>query len=558
MSESADVRAQPKRGKLRVYLGAAPGVGKTFAMLNEGHRRRERGADVVVGVVETHGRERTAEQIGDLEVIPRRIVSHRGSSLTEMDTDGGPAAAARSWCWSTSWPTPTRPGRRHEKRWQDVEELLAAGIDVISTVNVQHLESLNDVVERITGIRQRETIPDHAVRAADDIELVDMAPEALRRRLAHGNVYGADKIDAALGNYFRAGNLSALRELALLWVADRVDDSLQDYRDRHGITRPWETRERIVVALAGAPDTDHLIRRASRMAQRAKGDLIGVHVLADSGLTSGGRGHGVEVMAAQRRLLEELGGEYRRVTEQRRRRRRSSTWPARRTPPRSCSAPAPGRRWQELFSGSVINRVVRLSGPIDVHVISRPAGSGRRRASAGCPPVRQVLTPLSPRRQAWGWLLAAVGLPLITFACANMRDQVGLPSVLLLYLVLAMVVALVGGVLPALAAVVVGFLLANWYFTPPFYVFTITDGENVLALDRLRRSPQERWPCSSTASVAVACGPPGCRPKPRRWPPSPVRWPGPDRSARCSASSARPSGSGPRRCSPSAPTAGTC
>src|SRR5262249_54961296 len=154
----------------------------------------------------------------------------------------------------------------------------------------------------------------HAVRAADDIELVDMAPEALRRRLAHGNVYAPDKVDAALGNYFRPGNLAALRELALLWVADRVDDALQDYRDRHGIPRPWETRARVVVALAGAPDTDHVIRRAARMAQRAKGELLGVHVVSDTGLTSAGSGPDAESIASHRRLLEELGGEYRRVT----------------------------------------------------------------------------------------------------------------------------------------------------------------------------------------------------------------------------------------------------
>ncbi len=269
-------------------------------------------------------------------------MSHRGSSLTEMDTDAilrrRPQLVLVDELAHTN-----APGSRHEKRWQDVEELLDAGIDVVSTVNIQHLESLNDVVERITGIRQRETIPDHAVRAADDIELVDMAPEALRRRLAHGNVYAADKIDAALGNYFRTGNLSALRELALLWVADRVDDALQDYREHHGITRPWETRERIVVALAGAPDTDHLIRRAARMAQRAKGDLIGVHVVADSGLSSGdeadiGRGDG-RATTSPRRAGRRVPPGHR----QRRLRRPRRPSPEPRTPPRSCSAPAPAR-----------------------------------------------------------------------------------------------------------------------------------------------------------------------------------------------------------------------
>ena len=395
-----DEGGDPKRGSLRIYLGAAPGVGKTFAMLNEGHRRRDRGADVVIGVVETHGRERTAAQVGDLEVVAQRVVGHRDHELSELDVD---AVLARrpDVVLVDELAHTNAPGSVREKRWQDVEALLAAGIDVISTVNVQHLESLNDVVERITGIRQRETIPDHAVRVADQIELVDMAPEALRRRLAHGNVYGAEQIDAALGNYFRPGNLAALRELALLWLADRVDDGLQDYRDRHGITRPWETRERVVVALAGAPDTDHLVRRAARIAQRAKGDLIGVHVVADSGLRSGDEPR-ADVVVAQRQLLERLGGEYRRITS-------NDVASALVALARSENATqivlgASGRsRWRELVTGSVINRVVRLSGPIDVHVISRPAAApvaGDRRL----PAVRQVLTPLSPRRQMWGWL----------------------------------------------------------------------------------------------------------------------------------------------------------
>jgi two-component system sensor histidine kinase KdpD len=482
VSQSSDVRsdhtAARKRGTLRVYLGAAPGVGKTFAMLNEGRRRHERGTDVVVGYVETHGRARTAEQVGDLEVVPRRTVTYRGSSLTEMDTEAILRRHPRLVLVDELAHT-NAPGSKHEKRWQDVGDILAAGIDVISTVNIQHLESLNDVVERITGIRQRETIPDHVVRAADDIELVDMAPEALRRRLAHGNVYAPEKIDAALGNYFRPGNLSALRELALLWVADRVDDALQDYRDRHGITRPWETRERVVVALAGAPDTDHIIRRAARMAQRAKGDLIGVHVISDNGLTSGG-GPDADAIASHRRLIEELGGEYRRVTS-------NDVASALVNLARAENATqivmgASARSWwQEIFSGSVINKVVRLSGPIDVHVISRPADrdtSSERRL----PAVRQVLTPLSRRRQLWGWVIAVIGLPLVTVAFVNMRDTIGLPTVLLLYLVLAMIVALVGGIFPAMAAVVGGFLLANWYFTPPLYQFTITEPENLLAL----------------------------------------------------------------------------
>ncbi|MCB1006224.1 MAG: histidine kinase, partial [Acidimicrobiales bacterium] len=205
------------RGKLRIYLGAAPGVGKTFAMLNEGRRRAERGTDVVAAYVETHGRPSTAAQIGDLEVVPRRMYEYRGTVLEELDLDAvlarRPAVALVDELAHTN-----APGTRHPKRWEDVQTMLEAGIDVITTVNVQHLESLNDVVERITGVRQAETVPDWVVRDADQVELVDMTPEALRRRMAHGNIYGPDKVDAALANYFRVGNLSALRELALLWV----------------------------------------------------------------------------------------------------------------------------------------------------------------------------------------------------------------------------------------------------------------------------------------------------------------------------------------------------
>jgi two-component system, OmpR family, sensor histidine kinase KdpD len=256
------------RGKLRVYLGAAPGVGKTFAMLNEGRRRRERGTDAVVAFVETHGRARTAEAVAGLEVLPRRTIAYRGTTFTEMDVDAvlarHPEVALIDELAHTNVP-----GSRHEKRWQDVEELLAAGVEVISTVNIQHLESLNDVVEKITGVPQRETIPDDVVRRADQLELVDMSPEALRRRMAHGNIYAAEKTDAALSNYFRVGNLIALRELALLWLADQVDEQLDRYRAEHGITATWEARERVVVALTGGPESETLIRPAARIAARA-------------------------------------------------------------------------------------------------------------------------------------------------------------------------------------------------------------------------------------------------------------------------------------------------
>ena len=302
--------ALPREGSCGSTSGPPPGVGKTYAMLCEGHRRAERGTDVVVGVRRdrTSGRRPTALLDG-LEVVPRKRLPYRGATSRRWTSTRCSRASRRSR-WSTSSRTPTCPAPGNAKRWQDVEELLDAGIDVISTVNIQHLESLNDVVEQITGVPQRETVPDAVVRAADQVELVDMTAEALRRRMAHGNIYPPEKIDAALTNYFRAGNLTALRELALLWLADKVDEGLQKYRAEHDITGTWEARERVVVALTGGPEGDTLIRRAARIAARTSGgDLLAVHVTKSDGLT----GANPATLARQRRLVESLGGTYHQV-----------------------------------------------------------------------------------------------------------------------------------------------------------------------------------------------------------------------------------------------------
>ena len=299
----------PRRGTLRVYMGAAPGVGKTYDMLAEGHRRLGRGADVVIGLVETHGRAQTAAMVEGLEVVPRQLVEHRAASFTEMDLAAvlarHPQVALVDELAHTNVP-----GAGNTKRWQDVHALLDAGIDVITTVNIQHLESLNDVVESITGIRQQETVPDSVVRAADQIELVDMSPQALRRRLAHGNVYSAEKIDAALSNFFRIGNLTALRELALLWVADRVDAALESYRADNEITDTWPARERVVVALTGGQEGETLIRRGARIADsRSGGDLLALHVSLGDGVA-----HGTpDALLRQRSLVESLGGTFHNV-----------------------------------------------------------------------------------------------------------------------------------------------------------------------------------------------------------------------------------------------------
>jgi two-component system sensor histidine kinase KdpD len=459
------------RGTLRVYVGAAPGVGKTYAMLGEGRRRSERGTDVVVGFVETHGRQHTAEMVGDLEVVPRRTMSYRGATFTEMDVDAvlarQPTVALVDELAHTNVP-----GSRNEKRWQDVEELLAAGIDVISTVNIQHLESLNDVVTKITGVPQRETIPDAVVRSADQVELVDMAAEALRRRLAHGNVYAPEKIDAALSNYFRVGNLTALRELALLWTADKVDEGLQHYRAQHEIAGTWEARERVVVALTGGPEGETLIRRAARIAARAAGgDLLAVHVTRSDGLT----GADPAALAQQRRLVESLGGSYHQVV--------GDDIPeallefARAENATQLVLGGSRRSWlASLLTGPGIGAsTIRESGDIDVHIVTH-AEMGRGRA---LPRMRGTL---DRRRRVRGFALALTMPPLLTAALVHQRDSLNLVSDVLLFLLVVVAVALVGGWLPAMVAAVGGSLLLNYYFTPPLHTFTISETNNALAL----------------------------------------------------------------------------
>jgi two-component system sensor histidine kinase KdpD len=367
------------------------------------------------------------------------------------------------------------PGSRNAKRWEDVETLLEAGIHVVSTVNVQHLESLNDVVERITGISQRETVPDEVVRRADQIELVDMTPEALQRRMAHGNIYGPEKIDAALANYFRQGNLAALRELALLWVADQVDVALAEYRQRHGIEELWETRERVVVALTGAPGTEALIRRAARIAQRAHGELLGVHVTSEEGLAAPAPG----MLDQHRRLLVEMGGRYHEVAG-------ADTAAALAGFARAENATqlvlgaSRRSRGQELLHGSVINRVMRLSGTIDLHVIAHEP-TPREASRAGRSRSGRHRSLLPPRRRLAAWALALPGVALLTLALAHLRGSVGLPTVLLLFLALVVTTAAVGGPAPALVAAIMGSLAANWYFTPPLHRLRIADPENLVA-----------------------------------------------------------------------------
>ncbi|BCL14604.1 sensor histidine kinase [Micromonospora sagamiensis] len=453
------------RGELRIYLGAAPGVGKTYAMLEEAQRRVEHGTDVVIGLVETHGRRHTAAMIGELEIVPLRTITCRGAEFTEMDLDAVLARAPEVAVVDELAHTNV-PGSRNDKRWQDIQELLDAGITVLTTVNIQHLESLNDVVAQITGTTQRETVPDQIVRAAEQVELVDMTPEALRRRMAHGNIYRPDTIDAALGDYFRVGNLTALRELALLWLADKVDEQLDAYRAQQGITAIWEARERVVVALTGGPEGETLIRRAARIAARSKGaDLLAVHVAR--------AGADPAQLARQRVLVESLGGTYHHVL--------GADVPAalldfaRGVNATQLVLGASRRgRFAQILSRGVGVTTTALSGPIDVHLVTH-AEAGRGRRAAGVPAA------LSRRRRLLGYALALLGMPLLTLLLAALPDLT-LANDIPIFIAAIVGVALVGGLWPALLAALGGFLLLNWFFTPPFHTLIIAEGDSLLAL----------------------------------------------------------------------------
>ena len=471
MTDNARMTTPARRGRLTVYLGAAPGVGKTFAMLDEAERRRARGTDVVVGLVETHGRAATAAKTGDLEVVPRRRVAHGGTTLTELDVDAVLERAPQVVLVDELAHT-NAPGSRHPKRWQDVRDLLDAGLDVVTTVNVQHLVSLTDDVEAITGVRQRETVPDQVVRDADQIQLVDLSPQQLRRRLAHGNVYRPEQVDASLRQFFREGNLTALRELALLWLADRVDDALTRYRTDNDIASTWPARERIVVAVTGGEESETLLRRGARIAQRAAGaELLAVHVLTTDGLPPAPPA----AIAAQRALVESLDGTFHTVVGE--------------DVPSAVVDFARGvnatmvvvgvsrhSRWRQALLGSSSAEIARLSGAIDVHLVTHE----RARSGAGLP---SRLSSLSRARLVAGWVAAVVVPAAWTAVFAALgRGAVSLPTELMMFLAGVVGVALVGGLWPAVAAAVVSFFCLNWFFTPPTGLLTVADPENLLAL----------------------------------------------------------------------------
>ncbi|GAB2550686.1 ATP-binding protein [Brachybacterium huguangmaarense] len=461
----------PKRGQLRVLLGAAPGVGKTFTMLEEGRRLLGNGKDVVVGIVETHGRAATAAMTAGIPALPRTRIEHRGVTLEEMDLqtvlDRHPEIALVDELAHTD-----APGSKNDKRWQDVEELLAAGIDVISTLNIQHIESLNDVVEQITGVPQRETVPDSFLRGAEQIEVVDLAPQALRDRLSGGFVYPAERIDAALSNYFRLGNLTALRELALIWLADEVDQALKGYRKDHGIDSTWEARERVVVALTGGPEGETLLRRGARIAARsAGGELIAVHITSQDGL----RTANPATLPEQRALVEKLNGTYHQVIGE-------DIPTALVEFARSVNATqlvlGASRRGRvtAAFTGPGIGAtVVRESGDIDVHMVNHAAAARR----FTLPPLTGALT---RKRRFLGFVVALLGGPALTALLSLFRSEDSITTDVLSYQLLVVVVALVGGIWPALFAAILSGITLDFLFIEPLYTIHIYQPHHLLSL----------------------------------------------------------------------------
>jgi two-component system sensor histidine kinase KdpD len=382
--ESRPASYPHRRGRLRVYLASAAGAGKTYAMLNEGHRREGRGTDVVIGYVETHKRPQTEAQIGDLEVIPRKKVSYRGVTLEEMDTEAIIARHPRVALIDELAHTNV-PGSKHTKRYQDVLEILDAGIDVVTTLNIQHLESLNDLVANITGVRVRETLPDWILDQAEEVELIDISPYALRQRMKHGNIYPPERIDTALNNFFREGNLTALRELALRRTAEKTESQLEQYMTEHGISERWQASERVLVGFDARPHTREVIRDAWRLAHGLHADFIAVCIqpegyLAFTSKLIGWLKYGSEAKrhreAALQRLeehallAEDLGAEVIRTSSSDIAQKLVEVARERQVTQLVLGQPARSH-WEELIRGSIINRLLRLSTDMDIHLVPR-------------------------------------------------------------------------------------------------------------------------------------------------------------------------------------------
>jgi two-component system sensor histidine kinase KdpD len=459
------------RGRLKIFLGAAPGVGKTYEMLSSAQAMRRDGIDVVVGIVETHGRPETEALLHGLETIPRREVEYKGHRLAEMDLDAILARRPRLVLVDELAHT-NAPGSRHPKRYLDVEELIAAGIDVFTTLNIQHVESLNDIVAHITRIRVRETVPDSLLDLADDIEIVDLSPEDLLKRLREGKVYVPHQAERAIRHYFSPGNLTALRELALRRAAQRVDEQLLSHMQAHAIPGPWAAGDRVLVCISEAPETAGLVRYARRVAERLQVPWTAIYVetARTHRLSEAER----DRIADHLRFAERLGAA-------------TVTIPGDNIADEIVAYATANNitqivigkssrpRWFEMIHGSVVHELVRKTGAISVHVISaaadenvppEPVATGRK------------TEPIRVRHYLGSAAAVALALGLGLF----LQQFAGAQSAPLVFLVAIVVVAIAWGLLPSLFAALLSVLAFNFFFLPPLYTLTIADPQNVVAL----------------------------------------------------------------------------
>jgi len=453
-------------GKLKIFFGANPGVGKTYAMLEAAHEQRRDGVDIVIGVVETHGRGETEALLPGLEVLLRRTVEYRGTVLNEFDVDAALARRPAILLLDELAHT-NAPGLRHAKRWQDAQELLKAGITVYTTVNVQHLESLNDVVTQITGVRVRETVPDSMIERADDVELIDLPPDDLLQRLKDGKVYVPEQIQHAIQHFFTKGNLIALRELALRRTAERVDQQMEVYRRDHAVVRTWPAAETIMVCVNMKPRGPRLIRAARQMATNLHAKWIAVYVQVPRHLRlpQADRDRLVQTL----RLGEQLGAETVTLTGERvaqellnYARSRNATKLIVGKPVRS--------PWKEWLFGSVVSELVHQSGGIDIYVITGEAGEGQ-------PLIRRSLRRTSNRRE---YLYALVGIAIATAVAWAMDPYFSPANLIMMYLMAVIVIAIRLGRGPSVLASVVSVATFDFFFVPPYLSFAVSDIQYVL------------------------------------------------------------------------------
>jgi len=460
------------RGRLKIFLGAAPGVGKTYEMLMSGRARKADEIDVVIGVVETHGRAETQALTEGLEIVPRAQVSYRGHQLDEMDIDAVLARRPQLVLVDELAHT-NASGSRHPKRYQDVEEILAHGIDVYTTLNIQHVESLNDVVAQITRIRVRETVPDSIIDRADDIELIDLTPNDLIKRLNEGKIYLPKTAKRAISNYFSPGNLTALRELALRRTAQRVDEQLVSHMRAHAIEGPWAAGDRILVAIDERPRSVSLVRYARRLADRLRAPWAAIHIetARSAGLTEEAK----DRLATALRLAEQLGGETIIIPGQ-----SVAEDIVRYASAHNFTQIVAGKsiksRWREMIDGSIARELVRLSGAIDIHITagveheyggtSRKVGTARQKATLDIRPY-----------------LIGIAMTGVALIAGLLLDQfLDVRSIALVFVVGVLGVAVTLGLWPALFSSVLSAFAYNFFFLSPLYTLSIADPESVVAL----------------------------------------------------------------------------